>query len=113
DTKGAPFGLAWFGNPDPADRLRLVGHGQGARELEALGRREALEPIHPSGLLPAIVLGDLPDGEVPGGSGRDQQALQSVDGLRVATLRGFEDALLELVDGLLQLPPRQAVPFIR
>jgi hypothetical protein len=86
DAKGSTLRLAWFRNPDATDRSGLGSHGQSRGKLETLKWREALHSIHPSGLLPAIVLRDFPDGEQLGGLGLHQQALQPMNCSCIATL---------------------------
>lgn len=58
---------------------------------------ESRSPIHTSRLLSCVILRDPAHGQDSGGPGPHQFALQIVDYLHVATIRGFVDALLKSV----------------
>jgi hypothetical protein len=80
--------------------------------VEPLRGREAFHPVHASGLLAPVILGDASNGDQSGRPGLHQEALKAVDCLDVPTLRGSVDALLELEDGAFGFLPGDVFPFI-
>src|SRR5262249_40157600 len=78
-----------------------------------LGWGEGFDPVHPGGLLAAVVLRDPADREVPRRPRREDQALELVDRAVIATTGGLVNALLEPEDRPLESLPGDARPVIR
>ncbi len=108
DAQRAPLvGLAGLGDEDPPHRPRgdAGGVSQARDEAQPLPWPDGLDPVDARGLAPLVVLGDAPDGEHPRGAGLEEEPLEAVDCLGIATLLGSVDALLQAVHMPLQRAP--------
>jgi site-specific DNA recombinase len=69
DAEGPLLVGAWFGDPDPTRRLRLLGHVQVRNQSNAFFRRQGSNSIDASRPFASVVLGDFADGQAFGRPG--------------------------------------------
>src|SRR5436305_1633621 len=81
-------------------------------ELRSLRGRDRLDPIDAGGSLALIVLRHPSHGERPGSARLQEETLQTVDCLDVATAGGSIDPSLQAVHLPLQLPPGDGTPVL-
>ena len=103
-----------FRDRNPAERSRLACKGAQSRgELQPFRRSQRGDPIDSSCAFAPVFLRDPSDRKVASRSGREQQALEFVDGSLVPALRGSVYALLEPEDNPLELLPGFGLPRLR
>src|SRR5262249_55554438 len=98
---------------DPAQRSRLTRYAQALGQGDPLVGREGEFPVHPSGLLAAIVLRDPTDRQIFCGARRQHEALELVDCVVVATTGGLVNPPLEPEHRPLDVFPVDGLPVIR
>jgi hypothetical protein len=101
-----------LGDPHPPCGLEvdLFWMAQAGHEVRSLRRRDRLDPIDTRGPLPLIVLRHPSHGERAGGPRLQEETLQAVDCLDVATAGGSIDPSLQAEYRPLQLPPGDGAP---
>jgi hypothetical protein len=112
NAEGAFGRFAGFVDPDAAYRLGGCRQVHGRDEWQSLRRCEALDTVHPSALLPGIVLGHPAHRESFCAPGCREQLLESAGVPGLSTGRCWIDSSWELEASSLELAPGDRLPCI-